>query len=432
MAEKALVVISFGTSYTETCNRTIGAIEKDLTEAFPDRDFYRAWTSSTIRSKLRERDGIAIFSPEEVLDRLLEEGVRDLLIQPTHILAGTEFEKILSALEPKMEQFERVAVGRPLLETKEDAAEFVHVLTGLFAEVKEPDMAVFMGHGSNRIRLPLYDMINEEFAAQGYPNFCVGTVGFEPGMEPVLQSIRRRKPRKVFLSPFLVVAGDHARHDMAGGKPDSWKNRIQAEGAEVDCILKGLGEYPQIRALYVERAKAALRKGKAEGFYFPLFVNLTEKKILVVGAGRVAGRRIRVLSEFAGNITVVAPDATAEVEEMAAAGTIRLLHREFVPDDLAQKDLVLVATDSDERNARIGNLCKTRQIPVNVSSDPAMCDFFFPGVVVNHPFVVGITAGGKDHAGVKQLRQDIQDLLVNDASRMVSEEDCVNSPGTME
>ena len=137
MAEKALVVISFGTSYTETCNRTIGAIEKDLTEAFPDRDFYRAWTSSIIRSKLRERDGIAIFSPEEVLDRLLEEGVRDLLIQPTHILAGTEFEKILSALEPKMEQFERVAVGRPLLETKEDAAEFARIMERGFAYVAD-------------------------------------------------------------------------------------------------------------------------------------------------------------------------------------------------------------------------------------------------------------------------------------------------------
>lgn len=254
---KGLLVISFGTSYKDTCEKTIGAIENDLRAAFPERRFYRAWTSGFIRKKILERDGEKILSPEEALDAAKEEGITDVVIQPTHMLAGGEFAKIVDALKPQMEHFEKVSVGGPLLETEADIKEFTEIMTEIFSDVKEDEMAVFMGHGSDSIKLPVYTLLNDEFAHARHENFCVGTVEFEPGIEPVLEKVRERKPKKVYLSPLLIVAGDHANNDMAGDEPDSWKNLIAAEGTEVECIVKGLGEYPGIRAMYAERAKAA-------------------------------------------------------------------------------------------------------------------------------------------------------------------------------
>ncbi len=254
---KGLIVISFGTSFKETREKTIGAIEQDLKEAFPERKFYQAWTSGFIRKKLFERDGEKILSPQEVLEKALSDGVTELVIQPTHLLAGSEFGKIIEALEPQMSQFASVKVGKPLLESETDIPVFAAKILENFADVKEDEMAVFMGHGSDSIKFPVYERLNEEFVKQGHENFCVGTVEFEPGIEPVLETVRSRKPKKVFLSPLLVVAGDHANNDMAGDEPDSWKNLIANEGTEVECILKGLGEYKSIRDLYVERAKEA-------------------------------------------------------------------------------------------------------------------------------------------------------------------------------
>ena len=255
---KALVVISFGTTYKDTCEKTIAAIERDFQNSFSDRKFYRAWTSGFIRKKILNRDGERILSPEEALQLAKEESCEDLLIQPTHLLAGGEFEKIMEALKPQMGNFSSVHISRPLLENEEDIKEMAAKLAEIFADVKEDEVCAFMGHGSDSLKLPVYDLINEAFKEQGHENFVTGTVEYLPGISPVLEMIRNRKPKKVYLSPMLVVAGDHANNDMAGNQADSWKNQVQAEGTEVECILKGLGEYPEIRTMYIERAEEAL------------------------------------------------------------------------------------------------------------------------------------------------------------------------------
>lgn len=255
--KQALAVISFGTSFRDTMEKTIAAIENGLKQAFPDRKFYRAFTSQIIRKKIRERDGEIILSPEEALRKMAEDGIRDVLIQPTHMLAGEEFEKIKAALKPVLSGFDRVLIGSPLLESETDIRNFADVAANLFPDLKKEQMAVFMGHGSAALALPVWDLLQERWEDTGHENFCIGTVEFEPGIGPVLEKIRMRKPEKVVLSPFLVVAGDHAQNDMAGDDPDSWKMRIAAEGCPVDCIMKGLGEYPQIRALYVKKALEA-------------------------------------------------------------------------------------------------------------------------------------------------------------------------------
>lgn len=253
-----MLVVSFGTSYKDTCEKTIGAIEKDLAEAFPDRKLLRAWTSGFIRKKILERDGEKILSPEEALKAFADGGISDVLIVPTHLLSGGEYAKIADALAPEIDKLNGAKLGRPLLETEDDIEAFAGALIKIFDGVEEDEMAVFMGHGSDCIELPVYELLNEAFIRSGHDNFCVGTVEFEPGIEPVLKRADERKPEKIFLSPLLVVAGDHANNDMAGDEPDSWKSILQNRGCEVECILKGLGEYKEIRKLYIDRAKEAL------------------------------------------------------------------------------------------------------------------------------------------------------------------------------
>lgn len=255
--EKALLVISFGTSYPDTCEKTIEALEKDLAAAFPERKFYRAWTSSIIRKKLKERDGVLIFSPEEAFEQMKQDGVKDVLIQPTHMLAGGEFEKVTAALKPCMDAFEKAVIGRPLMESEDDIRVFVDTLAAITGSIGEDEMAVFMGHGSSETKIPVYDLINKICEETGRENIVVGTVEFDPGIAPVLAKVKERRPKKVYLAPLLVVAGDHANNDMAGDEEDSWKNVIAKEGCGVECIIKGLGEYEEIRALYIKHAKDA-------------------------------------------------------------------------------------------------------------------------------------------------------------------------------
>lgn len=257
-ANKAVVVISFGTTFQDTCEKTIAAIERDIQDVFPDRKVYRAWTSGFIRKKILQRDGVKILSPEEALQLAIDEHCEDLLIQSTHLLAGGEYEKIIEAAKPLMSRFTSFHISRPLLEQERDIKEAVGVLSGIFTDVKEDEMAVFMGHGSDSLKIPVYDLLNETFMKMGCENFVTGTVEFDPGIRPVLKMVRERKPKKVYLSPLLVVAGDHATNDMAGDGEDSWKNQISSEGPEVECIMKGLGEYAEIRRMYINHAIEAL------------------------------------------------------------------------------------------------------------------------------------------------------------------------------
>jgi len=143
--------------------------------------------------------------------------------------------------------------------------------------------------------------------------------------------------------------------------------------------------------------------------YFPMFVDLSNRRVLVVGAGRIAARRVRVMSQFTPNVTVVAPDVSPEVE--ALAGGLAIVRREFRPSDLDGADIVLAATDDAEMNATICDDCRLRGIPVNVSSDRTLCDFYFPGIVREGNVVVGVTASGEDHAGARHVTEQIRNVL---------------------
>ena len=254
---KAILVVSFGTAFAETRQKTIEAIEHDLAAAFPDRNLYTAWTSGMILRKLKKRGEEPPETVTEALERMLKDGVTDVLVQPTFLQAGYEMSLVRDTLEEWKGRFERVALGTVLVAGQNDLDALADALKMSFADVAEDEALVFMGHGSEGAPFYPYEKLTDAFHRGGRENFCVGTVEFDPGIEPALELVRLRQPRRTYLAPLMIVAGDHAVNDMAGEEPDSWKNRLEALGTSTECLLKGLGEYPEVRAMFVRHAENA-------------------------------------------------------------------------------------------------------------------------------------------------------------------------------
>ena len=257
--KKALVAVSFGTGYIQTRQKTIEAIEEDLKKEFPERVFYRAWTSAFLRRKVLENEHLQIGSLDEILQEIHKAGIGDVLIQPTQMADGREFKEIRKQAALYAGSFETLSVGRPLLSREADIRDMAHVLESLFDWVKKEDMLVFMGHGSAEMDANPYRQLDACFREDGFAHFTVGTVEFEPGFSPVMNRARERNPVRIYLSPLMVVAGDHALHDMNGEKEESWASRFSRAGYETESILKGMGEYRPVRAMYVQHAKEAVR-----------------------------------------------------------------------------------------------------------------------------------------------------------------------------
>ena len=257
MEKKALLVVSFGTSYPETRSKTIDIVEEELRKKFPDRIFYRAWTSGMIRRKLKERDDIEIMSVQDALEQMTEDGVTDVLVQTTHVLAGEEYSRVKNQICLYQDKFSTVALGEPLISSYRDVYHIARILESYYSDLTEKDMLVLMGHGSSEMEFPAYEELGRQFKNNGHENYCIGTVEFTPGIEQVLEKVKLYKPEHVYLAPLLLVAGDHASNDMAGDEPDSWKNQIEALGPQVICHVKGMGEYPEVQKMYVWHAEHA-------------------------------------------------------------------------------------------------------------------------------------------------------------------------------
>ena len=254
--KKALLVVSFGTSLPATRERTITALEYALASAFPDRTFYRAWTSGMIRKKILTEEGLKIDSVAGALERMAADGVTDLLVQPTHLLDGEENRIMTAAVQTAAGSFESVRIGAPLLADDNDLDTMTDIMIREYP-LEADQMFAWMGHGSSEMKVNVYERLNEILARKGADNVVVGTVEFEPEFTPVQERILSRKPRRVCMAPLMVVAGDHAVNDMAGNEEDSWKSLVTALGCEPLCILRGLGEYEAVRNMYVEHARNA-------------------------------------------------------------------------------------------------------------------------------------------------------------------------------
>ena len=259
IGEKELLVVSFGTSYNENRAKTIGSIEAALERAFPEYAVRRAFTSQTIIDRVKKRDGAAIDNVEQALERAAANGVRTLVVQPTHLMNGLEYQELVDKLAEYSDAFEKIAVGQPLLTSPEDVQAVMEAMVQSTSEYEDGKTAIcFMGHGTEADSNRVYGEMQTQFSQSGHTNYFVGTVEAQPTVEDVLAGVRQGPYERVVLLPMMIVAGDHANNDMAGDEEDSWKSVFQGAGYEVECVLRGFGELEAVQAQFAAHAQAAM------------------------------------------------------------------------------------------------------------------------------------------------------------------------------
>ncbi len=259
-SDKVILVVSFGTSYNDSRDITIGAIENAVTAAFPEYEVRRAFTSQIIIDKLKDRDGLEIDNVEEALDRAVADGVKTLVVQPTHLMSGFEYTDLKDALDTYQDKFEQVVLAEPLLSSDADYEAVAQAITAETASYDDGETAIcFMGHGTEADSNADYAKLQEVLNADGFENYYIGTVEASPSVEDLLAELNASgKYKKVVLKPLMVVAGDHANNDMAGDEEDSWKTQFEAAGYEVNCIIEGLGQDEAVCNIYVSHTQAAI------------------------------------------------------------------------------------------------------------------------------------------------------------------------------
>ena len=279
IGEKELLVVSFGTSFNDSRVADIKSIEDALQEANPDWSVRRAFTAQIIINHIQARDGEKIDNMEQALERAVANGVKQLVVQPTHLMHGAEYDEMCAAIDKVRDKFESVEIAEPMLgevgndatiinADKEAAAKAV-VAAALeesgyesTAAAKDAGVAyVLMGHGTAHVAKVTYSQMATQMAKLGYENVFVGTVEGEPeetSCEAVIEAVKNAGYTTVVLRPLMVVAGDHANNDMAGADDDSWKTMFEAAGFTVNCQISGLGRIADVQALYVAHTKAAI------------------------------------------------------------------------------------------------------------------------------------------------------------------------------
>ena len=283
IGENELLVVSFGTSFNDSRTEDIGGIEKALQKAYPDWSVRRAFTAQIIINHVQARDGEKIDNMDQALQRAVDNGVKNLIIQPTHLMHGAEYDELSEAVASYSDKFESVSIAEPLLGEVGSADDSVNsdkeaVAKAVTAEAvktagyesldaaKEDGTAfVFMGHGTSHTAKISYSQMQNQMNALGYDNVFIGTVEGEPedtACEAVIEKIQEAGYKKVILRPLMVVAGDHANNDMAGDDDDSWKSQFEASGVfdSIETQIAGLGQIPVIQDLYVSHTHAAMEE----------------------------------------------------------------------------------------------------------------------------------------------------------------------------
>lgn len=265
IGDTELLVVSFGTSYNDSRRETIGAIEKAMQTAFPDYSVRRAFTSQIIIDHVKDRDGVTIDNVEQALERAVDNGVKTLVVQPTHLMNGLEYKELTDELAKYSDSFEKIAIGDPLLTSDADFEAVMTAITDATKDAADGKTAIcFMGHGTTADSNSVYSKMQTLLTDKGFNDYYVGTVEATPSLDDVLAAVQKGNYEKVILRPLMIVAGDHANNDMAGDEDDSWKSTFEKAGYTVDCQVEGLGQLEAIQQLFVEHAKAAVASAEAE------------------------------------------------------------------------------------------------------------------------------------------------------------------------
>ena len=281
IGENELLVVSFGTSFNDSRAEDIKGIEDALAEAFPDWSVRRAFTAQIIINHVQARDDEKIDNMQQALDRAVANGVKNLVVQPTHLMHGAEYDEMVEAIDAYKDKFESVSIAEPMLgEVGDDAtvinddkAAVAQAITdeavkeagydSMEAAAEDGTAFVFMGHGTSHTANVTYDQMQTQMEKLGFTNAFIGTVEGEPedtACDEVINKVKDAGFKKVILRPLMVVAGDHANNDMAGDDDDSWKSMFEASGDfdEIDCQIEGLGRIDAVEQLYVAHTQAAI------------------------------------------------------------------------------------------------------------------------------------------------------------------------------
>ena len=281
IGENELLVVSFGTSYNDSRVEDIKGIEDALQEAYPDWAVRRAFTAQIIINHVQARDGEVIDNMQQALDRAVENGVKNLVVQPTHLMHGAEYDEMAEVLEQYQDKFESVAIAEPMLGEVGDDATVINEdkaavaqavadaavqeagFDSMEAAAGDGTAFVFLGHGTSHTAKVSYSQMQTQMEELGFKNAFIGTVEGEPedtACEAVIEKVKEAGYKKVILRPLMVVAGDHANNDMAGSEEDSWKSMFEASGSfdSVDAQIAGLGRIDAVKQLYVDHTKAAI------------------------------------------------------------------------------------------------------------------------------------------------------------------------------
>ncbi len=285
IGETEILVVSFGTSYNDSRIATIGEVEKSIQKAFPKYSVRRAFTSQIIIKHVLKRDGEKIDNVTEALERAVNNGVKNLIVQPTHLMHGAEYDELIGILDEYKDKFSLVALAEPLLGEVGESGEITNADKKEVCQAVVADMAkvagfknrlaaektgtafVLMGHGTSHDAKITYTQMASQMKALGYSNVFIGTVEGEPeetAVENVIAEVHKAGFKKVILRPLMLVAGDHATNDMAGDEDDSWKSLFNASGYfdGVDCQILGLGQVPAIQKIYVAHTAKAVKDSK--------------------------------------------------------------------------------------------------------------------------------------------------------------------------
>lgn len=281
IGENELLVVSFGTSYNDSRVEDIKGIEDALQEAYPDWAVRRAFTAQIIINHVQARDGEVIDNMQQALDRAVENGVKNLVVQPTHLMHGAEYDEMAEVLEQYQDKFESVAIAEPMLGEVGDDATVINEdkaavaqavadaavqeagFDSMEAAAEDGTAFVCLGHGTSHTAKVSYSQMQTQMEELGFKNAFIGTVEGEPedtACEAVIEKVKEAGYKKVILRPLMVVAGDHANNDMAGSEEDSWKSMFEASGSfdSVDAQIAGLGRIDAVKQLYVDHTKAAI------------------------------------------------------------------------------------------------------------------------------------------------------------------------------
>ena len=281
IGENELLVVSFGTSFNDSRAEDVKGIEDALAEAYPDWSVRRAFTAQIIINHVEARDDEVIDNMQQALDRAVENGVKNLVVQPTHLMHGAEYDEMTEAINGYKDKFESVAIAEPMLGEVGDDATVINddkkavaqAITdaackeagfdSMDAAAEAGTAFVFMGHGTSHTANVTYDQMQTQMENLGFKNAFIGTVEGKPedtACDKVIEKVKEAGYKNVVLRPLMVVAGDHANNDMAGDDEDSWKSQFVASGNfdKVDCQIEGLGRVEAVEKLYVEHTKAAI------------------------------------------------------------------------------------------------------------------------------------------------------------------------------